>query len=47
MKRIIYDVPRWHLLLHREARSLAGDLVALFTGAAYRKKEKLADVEAR
>jgi hypothetical protein len=23
MKRIIYDVPRWHLLLHREARDLA------------------------
>jgi uncharacterized protein with von Willebrand factor type A (vWA) domain len=23
MKRIIYDVPRWHLLLHREARGLA------------------------
>jgi uncharacterized protein with von Willebrand factor type A (vWA) domain len=23
MKRIIYDVPRWHVLLHREARGLA------------------------
>jgi uncharacterized protein with von Willebrand factor type A (vWA) domain len=23
MKRIIYDVPRWHLLLHREARGLS------------------------
>jgi hypothetical protein len=22
MKRLIFDVPRWHLLLHREARGL-------------------------
>ena len=24
MKRIIFDVPRWHLFLHRQARGLAG-----------------------
>ncbi len=23
MRRIIYEVPRWHLLFHREARDLA------------------------